>query len=271
MAFLNYAGLTRFKDKIQARLDLKKNIQNAVQSPAANGSTSAFIDTISQNTQGVITATKKNVYGTDIAMSSSNSQKIGTAVEAIQDWKPSGNGTTGQILRSKGDGTTEWSNAASASEVATAVDDWMDEHISPNTAIALDDSLTSTTTAAQAAAAGNQIIVADAQPSATTNKLWIKNTPDSEVSVPTEDEFEDLSVKSTLEQEDVPDTTQTVTFDRFGNVETVVHERDNVAIRTDTFEFGTNTITETRTMFSGESLTITINTDTLVTTVAYAA
>lgn len=35
--------------------------QTAVSSPAASGSTTAFIDTISQNAQGVITATKKNV------------------------------------------------------------------------------------------------------------------------------------------------------------------------------------------------------------------
>lgn len=35
--------------------------QNAVSSPSTSGSTTAFIDTISQNAQGVITATKKNV------------------------------------------------------------------------------------------------------------------------------------------------------------------------------------------------------------------
>ena len=38
-----------------------KTIQTAVSSPSASGSTLAFIDTISQNTNGVITATKKNV------------------------------------------------------------------------------------------------------------------------------------------------------------------------------------------------------------------
>ena len=39
----------------------KKNTQTAKSSPSASGSTLAFIDTISQNAQGVITATKKNV------------------------------------------------------------------------------------------------------------------------------------------------------------------------------------------------------------------
>ena len=41
--------------------DNKKNKQSAVSSPSASGSTLAFIDTISQNAQGVISPTKKNV------------------------------------------------------------------------------------------------------------------------------------------------------------------------------------------------------------------
>lgn len=48
-------------DAIQDELDNKKNTQTAVSSPIANGNALAFIDEISQNTQGVITATKKNV------------------------------------------------------------------------------------------------------------------------------------------------------------------------------------------------------------------
>jgi hypothetical protein len=44
-----------------AELDNKKNIQVAVSDPTANGSSLTFIDTISQDTQGVITATKKSV------------------------------------------------------------------------------------------------------------------------------------------------------------------------------------------------------------------
>jgi hypothetical protein len=38
-----------------------KTIQNEVSSPEANGNATAFIDTITQNANGVITATKKNV------------------------------------------------------------------------------------------------------------------------------------------------------------------------------------------------------------------
>lgn len=39
----------------------KKNTQTAVSNPTASGTATAFVDTISQNTQGVITATRKNL------------------------------------------------------------------------------------------------------------------------------------------------------------------------------------------------------------------
>lgn len=61
MKFLDKNGLTYLWGKIQTALDRKKNTQTAVSSPAASGNTLAFIDTISQNAQGVISATKKNV------------------------------------------------------------------------------------------------------------------------------------------------------------------------------------------------------------------
>ena len=46
---------------ILSELANKKNVQSAKSSPNANGESLAFIDTISQNAQGVITATKKNL------------------------------------------------------------------------------------------------------------------------------------------------------------------------------------------------------------------
>lgn len=111
--------------------------------------------------------------------------KFGNPIEALLSWKPSSNGSAGQFLRSNGDGTTSWQGVATEQEIASAVDDWMDENIAPNTAITLDSSLTETNAAAQAAAAGNMVIVADAQPSAETNKVWIRKTPDDEVTIPT--------------------------------------------------------------------------------------
>lgn len=46
---------------VASELAKKKNTQTAVTSPSSNGNTTAFIDTISQNSQGVITATKKTI------------------------------------------------------------------------------------------------------------------------------------------------------------------------------------------------------------------
>lgn len=74
-----------------------------------------------------------------------------------------------------------------------------------------------------------------------------------------------------LNVEEIPDTVQSITFDAAGNVDTITHTRDNVAIRTDEFTFGSDTITEVRTLNTGESLTIVTNTTTLETTVTYAA
>lgn len=74
-----------------------------------------------------------------------------------------------------------------------------------------------------------------------------------------------------LNVEEIPDTVQSITFDAAGNVDTITHTRDNVVIRTDEFTFGANTITEVRTLNTGESLTIVTNTTTLETTVTYAA
>ena len=52
-----------FKDWVNnlSKWNEKKNVQSAVSSPSASGSALAFIDTISQNEQGVIAATKKAV------------------------------------------------------------------------------------------------------------------------------------------------------------------------------------------------------------------
>ena len=82
----------------------------------------------------------------------------------------------------------------------------------------------------------------------------------------------DLKSAIALQEETIPDTTQTITFDASGNVSSIVHkDGSNNTIRSDAFTFGTNTITEVRTLYTGETLTIVTNTDTLVTTVTYAA
>ena len=81
----------------------------------------------------------------------------------------------------------------------------------------------------------------------------------------------DLKSASTLQAENVPDTVQSITFDSAGNIQSITHMRGNVAVRTDVFTFTDTAVTEVRTLSTGESLTIVTNTDTLQTTVTYAA
>lgn len=73
-----------------------------------------------------------------------------------------------------------------------------------------------------------------------------------------------------LQVDIIPDTTQTITYDSSGNVSAIVHTDENDdTVRTDAFTFGEDTITETRTLDTGEVLTIVTNTSTLVTTITY--
>ena len=71
-----------------------------------------------------------------------------------------------------------------------------------------------------------------------------------------------------LLNDDVPNTTQAYTFVG-GKVSQVVHSRNSAPVRTDAFTYGTGTITEVRTLNTGESLTIVTNLTTLKTTVTY--
>lgn len=84
-------------------------------------------------------------------------------------------------------------------------------------------------------------------------------------------DFDTINDLHLLQAEEVHDTVQSIQFDSSGNVRTITHNRNNVAIRTDVFTFGSGTINEVRTLNTGASLTIATNTETLITTVTYAA
>ena len=71
-----------------------------------------------------------------------------------------------------------------------------------------------------------------------------------------------------LLNDEVPNTIQAYTFNN-GKVSQVVHSRNSAAVRTDAFTYGTGTITEVRTLNTGESLTIVTNLTTLETIVTY--
>ena len=69
----------------------------------------------------------------------------------------------------------------------------------------------------------------------------------------------------------ISDTTQTIAFTNAGEIDHITHSSGGSTVRTDTFTFGQNQITERRVLSTGESLTIVTNTETLVTTLTYAA
>ena len=81
----------------------------------------------------------------------------------------------------------------------------------------------------------------------------------------------DVKSAFALFQENIPGTVQTIAFDSAGNIQSVTYKENNVVVRTDVFTFAASTITEVRTLASGESLTIVTNTDTLETTTTHAA
>lgn len=69
----------------------------------------------------------------------------------------------------------------------------------------------------------------------------------------------------------LPGTTQEITFNANGDVQKITHKAGNTTEREDVFTFGTNTITETRTLDTGDVLTIVTNTETLATSVTVTA
>lgn len=107
-------------------------------------------------------------------------------------------------------------------------------------------------------------------PEAWTAAHWTATTAGTELN-DIQDDVSGLKEDLMLQEETIPDTVQTITFDSEGNVSAITHTANNVAVRTDAFTFGTDTITEVRTLSTGESLTIVTNTTTLQTTVTYAA
>ena len=80
------------------------------------------------------------------------------------------------------------------------------------------------------------------------------------------------AIDNLLQVENIFGTTQSIVFDSAGNVQSITHkDGNNNTVRTDVFTFAANSITETRTLSTGESLTIVTNTTTLQTIVTYAA
>ncbi len=74
-----------------------------------------------------------------------------------------------------------------------------------------------------------------------------------------------------LRAEIIPGTVQNINFDNDGNVSTILHKKSGTTFRTDAFTFSDSTVTEVRTLATGEQMTIVTDTDTLETTITYSA
>lgn len=129
-----------------------------------------------------------------------------------------------------------------ASQLNTNVTNWLNTNVNPvGSAVIVDSSLTVSGAAADAKVVGDKIA-----------------------------DLDDLKSAMNLLHDEIPTTVQTYVFTD-GSVSQVLHKSGSTTVRTDTFTYATNTITEVRTLNTGESLTIVTNLQTLETTVTYAA
>lgn len=81
---------------------------------------------------------------------------------------------------------------------------------------------------------------------------------------------EEFAVKLLLLLEEIEDTVQTIQYTNGGQIQSITHTRGAEAIRVDAFTFQDPMITEVRTLNTGETLTISTNTQTLTTTIVYS-
>lgn len=158
----------------------------------------------------------------------------GAAIEELQASdadkvsKPatSPDGTAGQLLRTNGDGTTQWvdQGTPTAEQVGAAVDAWLDDH-------------PEATTTVEDGAIG-----------------WDKLHP---------------ALK--LAADMIPGTTQVPAYNADGLIQSITHQvTGGTAVRTDTITRTDTTVTETRTLATGQSMTITTNKQTKQTSVVYS-
>ena len=124
------------EDDINTIIANKKNRQVIVHDPLAEGEDFEFIDSISQDNEGVIIPTKKavRIATEDQSGLMSAEDKVALAHKVNA---PSQDGTDGQILKTNGDGTTAWTTVGTPTDaqVEEAVSDWLDEHPEATTTV----------------------------------------------------------------------------------------------------------------------------------------
>lgn len=107
----------------------------------------------------------------------------------------------GKVLQTDSHGDPIWGEAVPQADIVQAVDDWLEENIDPGSAITLDPTLTQAQAAAQAKAVGdkidslkeNLIVVDDDEPESDDNVIWVPETPENEVVVPTISELNEVA------------------------------------------------------------------------------
>ena len=76
------------------------------------------------------------------------------------------------------------------------------------------------------------------------------------------------TIEENLLRSELPGTAVAVTFDSNDNPYTITHSKNNVTIRTDVFTWGTDSVTEVRTLATGKKITITTDLVTLAQTIS---
>jgi len=95
------------------------------------------------------------------------------------------------------------------------------------------------------------------------DKTWSASKSNTLLSAITNSATEEDLLRS-----EMPGTSTTVTMDSNGNPTSIVHTANSATVRTDTFVWGTGTVTETRTLANGKYITITTNLETLAQTIS---
>jgi len=123
------------------------------------------------------------------------------------------------------------------------------------------------TTSAQILDGEGTDIIDDTAGDGDTDKVWSADKSAEEVST-LNGAINANVLEENLLRSEMPGTSTMVTMDSNGNPTSIVHTANSETVRTDTFVWGTDTVTETRTLANGKYITITTNLTTLAQTIS---
>ena len=117
----------------------------------------------------------------------------------------------------------------------------------------------------------NALVAGLAGPSADIPQMDGTGSAGSAATWPRSDHVHPRDPKLDLHADGIPGAAQAVTWDSYGNVTTVTHSVGGVTVRTDSFTYSGTSITETRTLATGESLVLITDLRTWATAATYTA